>query len=111
MPTAGKAAVHRPVVHVSFECGEGGVERAHESLVAPDLRLQPLAVGAQARNTVELGRAQHLTNLLQWKSEFRVEENSLQAQQLVAAVVAISIRAHAGGFQQADLVIVVQRPG
>src|SRR5258708_11389612 len=108
----GKAAVDQVVIHVrvSFDCGEGGLERAHESSVTLDLLHQPLAMSAKGSYTVEVGRTQYLTDLLQRKSQFPVEENLLQAEELVAAVVAISIRTHACALTTAQLVQLVRRP-
>src|SRR5882757_649676 len=107
----GKALIHRLVVHVrlSFECGEGRIERAHELSVTPDLLRQSLTMAAKGSDTVELGSIQHLADLLQRKPEFPVKEDLLQAQELVATVIAVPIPTDVSRLQEADLVVVVQR--
>jgi hypothetical protein len=93
---------------VSFERGQGEIEGGDQPAVAPGLGGQGLPVPSEGLDTVELRRGQHRPDGLQREFEFPMEEDLLQAQQLLAAVIAIAVLAHLGGLEQADLVVVMQ---
>src|SRR3546814_10706089 len=68
------------------------------------------AVLTQRGQRVECGIVEHGGDLGQRQAELAIEEDLLQPQQFLLAVIAIAVGTDMAGLQQADRIIMMQRP-
>ena len=86
------------------------VDRVDQLGVSLRLGFQPFAVTQQHAHLVLALDVEKLRDLVQRHAELAMEQDLLQAQQLRTPVIPVAVLADPGRLQQADLVIMVQRP-
>ncbi|MNV73096.1 hypothetical protein D3C71_1662270 [compost metagenome] len=88
--------------------GDRAVDRPHHAGVALRLFLQTFPLPLQRFEPVETRRIENGPDVSQRDIQFAMDQNLLQSQQFLGAIVAIAVLAGECGLEQSNLVIMVQ---
>jgi hypothetical protein len=71
--------------------------------------LQPFPLAQQHADLILALEVEQVADLAQRRAKLAMEQDALQAQELLAAIVTIAVLPDVGGLQQSDLIVMVQR--